>query len=114
MFLVGQQYDNNGNKLEDVQTGLPLIISPYVNEFSNSADSFRLAGVRNIKYAPEPGTGDGDVICQSNDMVLFRYADVLMMKAESELRLNKNLNDALNLVNEVRERAYGNTNHNWK
>ena len=76
--------------------------------------AFRFAGVRNIKYAPEAGTGDGDVICQSNDMVLFRYADVLLMKAESELRLNKNLNDALSLVNEVRERAYSNSSHDWK
>jgi hypothetical protein len=95
MFLVGQQYDNAGNPLKDLQTGLPLIISPYVNELSNAADSFRLAGVRNIKYAPEPGTGDGDVVCQSNDMVLFRYADALMMKAEAEVRLNTNPGDAV-------------------
>ncbi len=114
MFLVGQQYDNNGNKLKDNQTGLSLKISPYVNELSNAADSFRLAGVRNIKYAPEAGTGDGDVICQSNDMVLFRYADILLMKAEAEFRSNKNLNDAVNSVNEVRERAYDNTNYDWK
>ena len=114
MFLAGQQYDNAGNPLFDAQTGLPLKISPYVNELSNAADSFRLAGVRNIKYAPEAGTGDGDQVCQSNDMVLFRYADVLLMKAEAELRSNTNLNDAVNLVNEVRERAYGNSDHNWK
>ena len=119
MFLVGQQYDNAGNKIIDQQTGLPVKISPYVNEFSSAADTFRFAGVRNVKYAPEAGTGyqdpNGDYIQgQSNDMVLFRYADALMMKAEAEVRSNINTTDALNLVNIVRARAYGNTNYNWK
>ncbi len=119
MFLVGQQYDNSGNKIIDQQTGLPLKISPYVNEFSSGADTFRFAGVRNIKYFPEAGTGyqdpNGDYIQgQSNDMVLFRYADAILMKAEAEVRLNSNLSDALNLVNQVRERAFGNADHNWK
>ena len=115
MFLVGQQYDNSGNPIIDLQTGLPLKISPYVNEFSSAADTFRFAGVRNIKYTPEPGTGDEDLIhAQSNDMVLFRYADALLMKAEAETRLNSNLGDALSLVNLVRERAFGNANHDWK
>lgn len=36
------------------------------------------------------------------------------MKAEAKTRLNLNLSDAVNLVNQVRERAFGNTNHNWK
>jgi len=115
MFLVGQQYAADGTPLKDLQTGLPLIISPYVNELSNPTDSFRLAGVRNIKYFPEAGTGDDDGnIGQSNDMVLFRYADALMMKAEAEVRLHINLGNALTLVNQVRERAYGNANHEWK
>jgi hypothetical protein len=68
-----------------------------VNELSNAADSFQVRRCKNIKYAPEAGTGDGDQVCQSNDMVLFRYADVLLMKAEAELRSNTNWNDALNL-----------------
>lgn len=115
MFLVGQQYDNSGNPIVDMQTGLLLKISPYVNEFSSAADTFRFAGVRNIKYAPEPGTGDDDLAhAQSNDMVLFRYADALLMKAEAEVRSGTNLNDALNLVNQVRTRAYGNMGHSWK
>jgi hypothetical protein len=119
MFLIGQQYDNSGNKIIDQQTGLPLKISPYVNEFSSAADTFRFAGVRNIKYTPEPGTGyqapDGSYIQgQSNDMVLFRYADALLMKAEAETRLKTNTGDALHLVNQVRERAYGNADHDWK
>lgn len=109
MWLVGQQYDASGNPLKDLQTGLLLKISPYVNELSNPADSFRLAGVRNVKYPPQAGTAGN----QSNDMVIFRLADAYLMKAEAEIRSNTNLGDALNLVNAIRERAFGDINHNW-
>src|SRR5690625_2522593 len=81
-----------------------------MNTISSPKSEFRLAGVRNIKYFPEAGTA-GD---QSNDMVLFRYADILLMKAECEVRLGKNLTEALTLVNQVRERAYGgDESHDW-
>lgn len=125
-WLIGQQFktpypfppDKNvlykaadpSLKLTDVGTGLDLVISPKVDTISNPASSFRLAGVRNIKYFPEAGTSGN----QSNDMVLFRYADILLMKAECEVRLNQNLADALDLVNQVRERAYsGSKSHDW-
>lgn len=100
MWLVGQQYDAAGNPLKDAQTSLPLIISPYVNELSNPADSFRRAGVRNIKYHPEAGTAGN----QSNDMVIFRLADAYLMKAEAEVR-SGTISDAVNLVTAVRQRA---------
>lgn len=100
MWLVGQQYDAKGSPLVDAQTNLPLKISPYVNELSNSADSFRLAGVRNVKYAPQAGTSGN----QSNDMVIFRLADAYLMKAEAELRAGT-ITDAAQLVNAVRQRS---------
>ena len=40
----------------------------------------------------------------SNDFAVFRYADVLLMKAEALFRLNRAA-EALPLVNQVRERA---------
>jgi hypothetical protein len=123
-FLVGQQfstpftYPPNKNVLyastdasiilKDAGTGLNLSFYPGIKELSNSADSFRLAGVRSIKYFPEAGTA-GD---QSNDVVIYRLADVLLTKAEAEIR-NGTITDALDLVNWVRERAYGNTLHDW-
>ncbi|HVZ55772.1 MAG TPA: RagB/SusD family nutrient uptake outer membrane protein [Chitinophagaceae bacterium] len=109
MFLVGQQFDAQGNPIKDAQTGLPLKISKYVNELSNPADSFRLAGARNVKYQPEAGTAGN----QSNDMVLFRLADAYLMKAEAELRSSTNLSDAVSNVNLIRERAYGDATHDW-
>lgn len=125
-WLIGQQFstpytyppDKNvlyeasdpSLKLTDIGTGLDLVLTPKVEKLSNPASSFRLAGVRNIKYFPEAGTAGN----QSNDMVLFRYADILLMKAECEVRLNQNTADALNLVNQVRERAYnGSASHDW-
>ncbi len=124
-WLIGQQYslpyayppDKNvlykadeSLKLKDNGTGLDLVFTPKMTTISDPSSAFRLTGVRNIKYFPEAGTAGN----QSNDMVLFRYADILLMKAECELRLNQNLGDALNLVNQVRERAYsGDKSHDW-
>lgn len=49
----------------------------------------------------------------NNDVVLFRYADILLMKAEAELRLG-NESVAMQMVNRVRERAYsGDASYNW-
>jgi len=109
MFLIGQQYASDGSPLKDIQTGLPLVISKYVNELSNPTDSFRLAGVRNVKYRPEAGTAGN----QSNDMVIFRLADAYLMRAEAKLRSNTDLTGALADINLIRERAYGDATHAW-
>lgn len=110
MFLVGQQYASDGvTPLTDIQTGLPLKFSPFVLQLSNPSDSFRLAGVRNVKYHPESGTAGN----QSNDMVIFRLADAYLMRAEAKLRLGTDLAGALDDINLIRARAYGGTNHNW-
>jgi len=72
--------------------------------YSNSISSITAAGMeegaRNVKYFPvAPVTGE----TASNDFVIFRYADVLLMKAEA-LRRN-NAPGAKALVDEVRQRA---------
>jgi len=138
-FLIGQQYVNgvpyppykdilfastntapagdpwdptsSAIRLYDQQSHLPLKYYDTMVQFSNGSDYFRLAGLRNIKYYPQPGpTGD----YMSNQQPLSRYSDILLMKAESLLRLSINLGDAVDLVNQVRERAYsGSTAHNW-
>jgi hypothetical protein len=100
MFLVGQQYSSAGAALTDKGTGLKVVFSPYVNELSNPADSFKFAGVRSVKYAPEAGSFPSS----SNDGVRFRLGDAYLMKAEADLHLG-NTNTALNLVNAIRTRA---------
>ena len=82
MFLVGQQYSKNGTPLMDKQVNLPLVFDPAVPAIQSNAASFRMAGARSVKYEPTPQTG-GDM---SNDYAVFRLADVILMKAEAQLR----------------------------
>jgi hypothetical protein len=120
-YLIGQQYGipytyppstnvvysaDASLALQDVQFSIPLVFTPTVSTLSNAAGSFRGAGVRNIKYFPEQGTQGN----QSNDMVIFRLADVYLMRAEADMRANGAVSaTSLGYLNKVRERAYGAT-----
>ena len=59
------------------------------------------AGARMYKYAIDP-TGFSDGKLRDNDIVLFRYADVLLTKAEALVRLGK---DGSECLNQIRQRA---------
>lgn len=100
MWAVGQQYSSAGAPLTDLATHLPVILSPYINELSNPADTFKFAGARSIKYHPQSGTGSQ----MSNDGVIYRLAEAYLVKAEAELRAGTP-GDALALVNALRARA---------
>ncbi|WP_128546631.1 RagB/SusD family nutrient uptake outer membrane protein [Larkinella soli] len=79
-FLVGQQNDEKGNPLK-TRNGSPLAYTPNVNlGYATEAE-----GIRVIKYQPEPGFLDSP----QNDYVFFRYADLLLMKAEAIMRGGK-------------------------
>ncbi len=125
-YLIGQQFavpytfppstnvlyaSQDANlKIKDAQTGKLLSFYPNVTEISNPTDTFRLAGLRNIKYFPNPGTMGG----QSNDIAIFRLADVYLMRAEASLRNGTASSTDLGYVNQVRERAYGgDQSHDW-
>ncbi|WP_184545423.1 RagB/SusD family nutrient uptake outer membrane protein [Mucilaginibacter sp. FT3.2] len=95
MWLVGQQFTSTGAPIAGV------VLSPFVNELSNPADSFKYAGARSVKYQPQPGTGSDGT---SNDGVRFRLADAYMMAAEAQLHLG-DVGDALVNVNKIRVRA---------
>lgn len=59
------------------------------------------AGVRNVKFYPAtPRSGGG----ASNDFPIFRYADVILMKAECHVRLG-NAGAAKPFIDEIRLRA---------
>ena len=59
------------------------------------------AGVRNLKFYPA-GTMDGGGA--SNDFPIYRYADIMLMKAECLVHLN-NSGEAKTLLDEIRNRA---------
>ncbi|HEX3934771.1 MAG TPA: RagB/SusD family nutrient uptake outer membrane protein [Puia sp.] len=79
--------------------------------FGTTPAYFRHAGVRNIKYWPQPGTPPNNDM--ANAWVLFRLADVYLMRGEAEF-WSGNTAAALLDFNKVRERAYsGSTAHDW-
>lgn len=94
-FNEGQSYDKNGNPLQD-RNGNPLA---FTKQFSLT-NSNEVQGVRVIKYTPDFVNNDQP----GNDYVFFRYADVLLMKAEAILRGGTATggDTPLSLVNEIR------------
>jgi hypothetical protein len=91
-FLVGQQYDEEGEPLND-RAGNPLI---FTKEYPGLAGNTERTGIRTIKYHPENGSFQ-------NHYILFRYADALLMKIEAILRGGQSSDSALELFNELRE-----------
>jgi hypothetical protein len=112
-FLAGYQYKSTGGLVVDAGAdpadpdGVNLNFGnmgdgvPQINEVGPAA--WRQSGVRIGKWEFEIG-GTPDM---SNDFAVFRYADVLLMKAEASWRLSNNPADpaALALVNQIRTRA---------
>ena len=103
-FLEGPQFASDGSRLEDLSfesddpDGAPLTFTPNINMlFPNS---LRQAGVRVGKFE----FANGNSRHLSNDFPLFRFGDMLLIKAEALLRLGQDA-DALELVNQVRARA---------
>lgn len=109
-FLVGPQYKPDGTKAIDPAfegettaqpdpDGTNLNFTPRINEIGPNA--WRQGGARIGKYQYEVG-GTGNM---SNDFIVFRYADVLLIRAEALWRLNAGSVEALTLVNQIRTRA---------
>jgi hypothetical protein len=121
-FLAGYQYKSNGDKVVDggfetpkpARQPVPLLGDPdgeplnfgnigsaqsQINELGPQA--YRQSGVRIGKWQFALGADPANL---SNDFGVFRYADVLLMKAEALWRQG-NAAQALILVNMVRDRA---------
>jgi hypothetical protein len=104
-FLVGPQFTSDGvSPLLDGAAdatdpdGPQINFTPYVNQLEPGA--WRQSGARIGKWEFYRGmTGQ-----LSNDWVLFRYADIVLTKAEALARKASNWNDptALALVNQIR------------
>ena len=101
-FLVGQQYDLRTDKplMARNPASQPLVFTPEVT-LRTSGNTLETAGIRVMKYAFDYSVPSGQ---RNNDWVVFRYADVLLMKAEAILRGgNGSEAAALALVNSIRE-----------
>jgi len=96
-FLAGQQYNLTTDVALKDRKGNPLIFTPEVH-LRETGDNLEVTGIRADKYAYDyANTGSQN----NNDWVLFRYADVLLMKAEALLRTG-DASGALSIVNSIR------------
>jgi hypothetical protein len=98
--------EQHTGSLSDGATQTPLEYEPLkaVVNFGNDANphDVKCAGARFKKYEY-----DGTASTQgqnNNDLVIWRYADALLLKAEAEYRMGDKAG-ALSLVNEIRTRA---------
>lgn len=112
MFIIGQQYSASGDPLQDPNgaievdsdgdpepDGPPLIFTPFINELTPKA--FSQSGARIGKFEFESGIS----VSAQNDFPIFRFADVLLMRAEAIWRLDNANSEAVTLVGQIRERA---------
>ncbi|MBV9961043.1 MAG: RagB/SusD family nutrient uptake outer membrane protein [Parafilimonas sp.] len=111
-----QTYVDGNGKIKPIPdySGNDMVITPHIADLMNANDD---EGVMNTKYEIEYGYGvygSNGFVNMNNDMVVFRYADILMMKAECLMRLNGNAatQEAVDLVNQVRQRDFSSANWN--
>lgn len=97
-FLQGQQVDQTGKILKD-RRGNNLAFTKEV-KLIETGNNLEITGIRVVKYPPDYNNGDN----ADNDYVMFRLADVLLMKAEAQLRSGQ-AGAAVSSVNLVRQRA---------
>ena len=85
-----------------LDNGEPLVYKPLAVQPDLTGSPYeKTAGARMFKYEIDR-TAYNDGLLQSNDIVLFRYADVLLMVSEAKVRAGLNGDKELNMV---RERA---------
>jgi hypothetical protein len=104
-FLAGPQFTAGGSIIQDKDAGPAadpdpvLTFTPKINEIAPNA--YREAGARIGKFEfVQGGTPDLD-----NDFPIYRYSDILLIKAEALWRQNAGDAAALALVNQIRTRA---------
>jgi starch-binding outer membrane protein, SusD/RagB family len=87
-FLIGQQFNDKGEPITNSRNKKPLSFTTDVTLSGASSEK----GIRVIKYHPS----------DAGKYILFRYADVFLMKAEAVLRGGSSTKSAKDLVNELR------------
>ena len=106
-FYTDKDYmEETGKAVEDGATGKDLEYMPLAVkvDFTATDDphAMKCSGARMKKYEFDKSTTQQ--FSFNNDLVIWRYADALLLKAEAEYRMG-NKADALTIVNEVRSRA---------
>lgn len=95
-FLYGQQYGVDGTALTQ-RNGDPLVFVPEINLESSPEN----AGVRVVKFAPNPDTERQ--FSSPNDVPILRISDIYLVRAEARLR-NGDEPGALEDINHLRSK----------
>lgn len=106
-FYTDKDYmEETGKAVEDGATGKDLEYMPLAVkvDFTATDDphAMKCSGARMKKYEFDKSTTQQ--FSFNNDLVIWRYADALLLKAEAEYRMD-NKAEALTIVNEVRGRV---------
>ena len=117
-YPVQSNWDNFGaqfrtytafyDTFEEGDARLGCFVTHYVNTAGEEVELLRdetgkaLDNVRSFKYKPDPNAVAEH---HGNDLVLIRYADVLLCRAEALNELNGPNAESLELINQVRGRA---------
>lgn len=97
-FLVGQQYNELGVAIKD-RKGNPLAYNPTIAaNMIETGSNLEVTGIRVVKYVPDYAYYGGPA---GNDLMIFRYADLVLMVAEAKQRTG-DAAGALVLVNQLR------------
>lgn len=81
-----------------IDSAITLRLDPSILDVGNDEIAWNM-GIRNIKFLPDANSSSRN---QSNDIPVFRYSDILLMKAEAILRGGTSSETAISLVNQVR------------
>ena len=111
-LLIGQQYDSQGNELTDPTANAPLVFTkniPFLimDAGNSTVAQMRMSGARVVKFEIKKGAKEN----LSNDFPLFRYADVLLMKAEAQLRQGNTVD--FDEIDQIRTRANLEVGNAW-
>ncbi len=99
IFLAGPQVNQvTGLPVTD-RAGNPLVFDPVITDDANAKEN---TGVRIMKYPVDPNHLDRE---NGNDYVLFRLAEIYLIKAEALNELGQTA-QAIALVNTVRARVF--------
>ncbi len=102
-FLYGPQYTADGTAIVDGVANSPLVLNPNIPKLvltlaEHTLEQIRMSGARVVKFEIKNGAKAN----LSNAFPLFRYADVLLMKAEALIRQGQSGDMYVNLI---RQRA---------
>ena len=105
-YYYDNVFHNKTGKVITLDDGSPLVYYPLAVKLDLSNDPYeKTAGARMYKYEIDlAAMSDGQL--RRNDIVLFRYADVLLMRCEAMLRDGRAGAEADALLNQVRTRSH--------